>query len=350
MRYAELFAGIGGLGSGFGWLGHECVYANEFDKFAAKTYEANYPSAGVKVDRSDIRTVCARDIPDHDLLLAGFPCQSFSKVGLSTRSWLGLPSGMDCEATGKLFYEVARVIEAKRPRAVLLENVKNLLTCDEGRPMSIILGILNHLGYGVSYCVLNAAAWVPQNRRRVFIVALSDNDHCDLSGVFVPARSSWPVVDSALHHSNEPAEPPYTLGSPASVNPKFILSRRSIELLYNSQARKEAKGIRGFSHHIVGPADRASTLCARYGQGGTSPLLRMSCGNLRRFTPREFARLMGFDRPGESRFVIPVSKTQAYRQFGNAVCPPVSSALAPIVVAAMSGNLFVDVFGAVYQR
>lgn len=327
-RYAELFAGIGGLGAGFEAVGGECAYANEYDKYAAVTYEANNPS--VVVDKRNVRAVQAEDVPDHDVLLAGFPCQPFSVAGITKRRALGRATGMACREQGNLFFEASRIIEAKKPRAVVLENVKNLLRHDRGRTLAIISETLRSLGYGLRYRVLDAAAWVPQHRERIFIVALSGKDECDMNSVAVPDKKTWPTLRSVLHQPDgkESAEPPYTLGrSRLRVNPKYTLSAHMWEYLQAYKRKHQGKG-NGFGFGLVGGGDRARTLSARYYKDGAEILVRRRGSNPRRLTPRECARLMGFDNGRGSEFRIPVSDNQAYRQFGNAVAVPAAKAIA----------------------
>ena len=333
--YAELFAGIGGLGAGFEQVGGECVYANEYDKYAAMTYEANNPS--VTVDQRDVRSVKIKDVPDHDVLLAGFPCQPFSIAGITKRRALGIATGMTCKNQGDLFFEAARIIKAKKPRMVVLENVKNLMRHDSGRTLAIIKETLNDLGYGLCYRVLDAAAWVPQHRERIFIVALSHKDKCDLDAVKVPDKAKWPTLRDVLHQSDgkEEVEPPYTRGqSRLLVNNKYILSAHLWEYLQAYKRKHQDKG-NGFGYGLVGFDDRARTLSARYHKDGAEILIKRRRGNPRRLTPRECARLMGFDRGRVSKFHIPVSDSQAYRQFGNAVAVPAARAVASVAVPCL---------------
>ena len=334
-RYAELFAGIGGLGAGFAANGGECVYANERDKYAAATYAANNPA--VEMDVRDVRDVAPEDVPDHDVLLAGFPCQPFSVAGITKRRAIGRATGMACQDQGNLFFEAARIIDAKRPRAVVLENVKNLLRHDSGRTLAIIGETLSDLGYGVAHRVLDAAAWVPQHRERIFIVALSGRDECDMEAIEVPPKPAWPTLRNVLHQpdGNEVAERPYTHGDKRlRVADKYTLSPHMWEYLQAYKRKHESKG-NGFGFGLVGPSDRARTLSARYYKDGAEILVRRRGGNPRRLTPRECSRLMGFDSGRASGFRIPVSDNQAYRQFGNAVAVPAAKAVADAVVPCL---------------
>ena len=328
MRFVELFAGIGGLGAGFEAVGGECVFANEYDKYAVTTYRANNPN--VTVHDGDIRDLDAAAVPDHDVLLAGFPCQPFSLAGISKRNALGMPTGLNCHDQGNLFFEAARVIATKRPRVVVLENVKNFVTHNEGHTFRIVRQTLTGMDYAVNHRVLNAAAWVPQHRKRVFIVARRDGEACDLESIAIPAESDWPTMSAVLHRvgDGEVAEPPYTdfLG----VSSKYTLTPRLWQYLQAYKEGHAAKG-NGFGYGMVGPQSRARTLSARYYKDGSEILVRREGGNPRRLTPRECARLMGFDDSRSPSFTIPVSDTRAYKQFGNAVAVPASTAVAEVV-------------------
>ena len=322
-KYVELFAGIGGLGEGFKRVGAQCLYANEWDKFAARTYAAN--NVGVPVDVRDVREVPTSDIPDHDILLAGFPCQPFSVAGISTRQSLGTPTGLDCYDQGNLFFEAARVIKEKQPRVVVLENVRNLATHDKGRTFRVIIKTLRELGYTVTSQLLDAAYWVPQHRERVFVVAARGQAY-NMSEIDVPRNG--PTLISILHRDDgcEAPEAPYTKGPPLRVSSKYTLTDRTWDWLRMHKKQHSARG-NGFGYSLAGLHDKTRTLSARYGKDGSEILIPQD-GNPRRLTPRECARLMGFDIGRSSQFKIPVSDTQAYKQFGNAVAPPVAEAIA----------------------
>ena len=289
------------------------------------------------MDTRNVRDVASADIPDHDVLMGGFPCQPFSVAGLSKRRSLGRATGMDCTDQGNLFFEIARIIEAKQPQAVVLENVKHLARHDKGRTIAVIGRTLHDLGYGLSSRILDAAAWVPQHRERIFIVALRDGRECDLDGIAVPDKANWPTLKDVLHRADgkEAAEAPYTVGGRrARAAPKYTLSDHLWEYLQEYKRRQQAKG-NGFGYGLAGPNDRARTLSARYHKDGSEILIKRRSGNPRRLTPRECARLMGFDAGRRSDFIIPVSDTQAYRQFGNAVAAPASTAVAEAVAPCL---------------
>ena len=327
-RFVDLFAGIGGMRRGFEPLGGKCVFTSEWDRYARQTYEANYDCDHEVA--GDITEISADEIPEHDLLLAGFPCQPFSIAGVSKKNALQMPHGFRCEAQGTLFFDIARIIEAHRPRAFLLENVKNLINHDKGNTFRIIFRALTEeLHYQVHWKVLNARSWVPQHRERIFIVGFRDENDFTFSNLEIPDISEGPTLTSIFHPEDgtERKEQPYTIGKNATVASKYALSDHLWSYLRNYAAKHRAAG-NGFGFGLVGPGDVSRTLSARYYKDGSEILVSRKGKNPRRLTPRECARLMGFDRPGEACFKIPVSDTQAYKQFGNAVAVPCVEAVA----------------------
>jgi DNA (cytosine-5)-methyltransferase 1 len=329
-RFIDLFAGIGGLRRGFEALGGECVFTSEWNKYAAQTYRANHPQDAHEIN-GDITQVPVEDIPAHDLLLAGFPCQPFSIAGVSKKNSLGRAHGFLDETQGTLFFDVARIIKHHRPRAFLLENVKNLVSHDKGRTMEVILRVLRQeLGYQVQTRVIDARGLVPQHRERIYIVGFRDANPFDLQELSVPHRDEGPRLRSVLHPEDgtEALDGHFTVGNIARVSEKYFLSDKLWTYLRNYAAKHKARG-NGFGYGLVGPDDVARTLSARYYKDGSEILInRGKRKNPRRLTPRECARLMGFDGPGQSDFRIPVSDTQAYKQFGNSVAVPVVEAIA----------------------
>ena len=323
-RFIDLFSGIGGLRAGADAAGGVCVLSCEKDRFARKTYMANFPEEAEPVH--DITGLDADSVPDHDLLLAGFPCQPFSVAGVSKRNALGRAHGFACEAQGTLFFEVARIIEARRPAGVILENVAGLASHDRGRTFDVIRRVLREeLGYSLSWAVIDARRWLPQARRRIFICGLRSGTGFSLGDVRLPPEADGPRLASVLHEENgsEAAEPPYTEGPRAEVAAKYTLSDRLWTYLQDYAARHKARG-NGFGCTVADRNGISRTLSARYGKDGSEILIGQDGGrNPRRLTPRECARLMGFS----DGFRIPVSDAQAYRQFGNAVCPPVARAV-----------------------
>lgn len=329
--FVDLFAGIGGLRRGFEGAGGKCVFTSEWNEFSTRTYRANFPKH--HEIQGDITKVSASDVPTHDVLLAGFPCQPFSIAGVSKKNSLGRPHGFRCNAQGTLFFDVARLIEHHQPKAFLLENVKNLLGHDGGRTFEVIQQTLaDELNYDISYRVIDARCFVPQHRERIFIVGFRKDQKAGFrfDDLVLPAPDRGPRLSSILHpeDGSEESEEPYTQGPKGVVSERYTLSTHLWTYLKN-YAERHRKAGNGFGYGLVTQGDVARTLSARYYKDGSEILVsRGPRKNPRRLTPRECARLMGFDRPGHPKFVIPVSDTQAYKQFGNAVVVPVVEAVA----------------------
>lgn len=341
--FIDLFAGIGGLRTGFERAGGHCVLSSEWDRFALQTYRANFGNEDehfvgdirditASSQRASVNSRMIQDrIPDHDVLLAGFPCQPFSLAGVSKKNSLGRQHGFMCEAQGTLFFDVARILEVKRPRVFLLENVKNLRSHDRGRTYEVIRKVLEEdLGYTtVTDRVIDARGFVPQHRERIFILGFRDGADFSWGQLDMPDRDSRTLGD-ILHpeDGSEDAEPPYTEGSFARVAKKYTLSAQLWRYLQDYREKHRAAG-NGFGFSKVGRDDTARTLSARYHKDGSEILIeRGPRARPRRLTPRECARLMGFP----DHFTIPVSDTQAYRQFGNSVCVPLVSEIAKAMV------------------
>ncbi|MEK0314807.1 DNA (cytosine-5-)-methyltransferase [Cohnella sp. 56] len=325
-KFIDLFAGIGGLRKAFESIGGRCVFTSEWDLACRKTYQANFecdhPVNG------DIRDVDLDSVPEYDVLIAGFPCQPFSIAGVSKKNSLGRPHGFHDVTQGTLFFDVAQMIERHRPKAFLLENVKNLISHDKGNTFKIIIKTLcEELGYKVDFRVIDAKKFVPQHRERIFIVGFREDVGFSFDDLILP--QAGPNLGSILHKSDgtEAIEPPYTNEPSGLVSEKYTLSDRLWEYLQNYAEKHRAKG-NGFGYGLFGPEDIARTLSARYYKDGSEILIEQKGKNPRRLTPRECARLMGFDKPGENSFRIPVSDTQAYKQFGNSVAVPVVEAVA----------------------
>jgi len=328
-KFIDLFAGIGGLRRGFEPLGGECVFTSEWDRYSQLTYKANYQCNHEVA--GDITKISPTEIPAHDLLLAGFPCQPFSIAGVSKKNALGREHGFRCEAQGTLFFDVARIIEHHRPRVFLLENVKNLVNHDKGRTFEVIHRTLTQeLGYHVHWKVIDAKSWVPQHRERIFIAGFRDKNDFTFADMDIPDPLNGPKLGSILHpqDGSEDNDKLFTLGAKSKVSDRYTLTDHLWAYLQGYAAKHKAAG-NGFGFGLVGPKDVTRTLSARYYKDGSEILVQQRGGkNPRRLTPRECARLMGFDAPGESEFIIPVSDTQAYKQFGNAVVVPVVEAVA----------------------
>jgi DNA (cytosine-5)-methyltransferase 1 len=324
--FIDLFAGIGGIRQGFQSTGGRCVFTSEWNEYSKKTYIANFGDDHTIV--GDIVPYPAEDIPDHDVLLAGFPCQPFSIAGVSKKNAMGRPHGFECTTQGTLFFDVARIIATKRPKAFLLENVKNLLSHDKGNTFKIILQTLREeLGYDVQYKVIDGKSWVPQHRERIIIVGFREKTGFSFDDLQPPEEG--PLLSSILHTENgtDQEEPPYTTGDKAKVHAKYVLTDKLWAYLQAYAAKHKAAG-NGFGFGLVGKDNTARTLSARYYKDGSEILIDRGKGkNPRRLTPRECARLMGFP----DTFRIPVSDTQAYKQFGNSVVVPVISEVARIM-------------------
>ena len=298
-RFIDLFAGIGGIRIPFQEIGGKCVFTSEFDKFAVKTYTTNF---GGQV-YGDITKISSEQIPDFDILLGGFPCQPFSQAGLH--------KGFS-DTRGTLFFEVERIIKDKRPKAFLLENVKQLVGHDHGNTFRVIIEHLKALNYSVDYKVLAAKDFgVPQIRERIYIVGF-DKEYFGLDEDF---HFEFP----------EPPKTPTRVGDilEETVSDKYTISDK---LWAGHQHRKEnnkAHG-KGFGYSLfTADSPYTSTLSARYYKDGSEILIAQDGKNPRKLTPRECARLQGF--PEE--YIIPVSDARAYKQFGNSVAVPVIRAI-----------------------
>lgn len=333
--FIDLFAGIGGLRQAFEAYKGECVFTSEWNKFSQKTYITNYGNAE-KVC-GDITQIEAKDIPDHDVLLAGFPCQPFSLAGVSKKNSLGRAHGFSDETQGTLFFDVARILAEKQPKAFLLENVKNLKSHDKGRTFDVIIRTLTEeLGYNVYHKIIDGQLWTPQHRERIVIVGFKENvsfDWCDLE---LPLNAK-PMIKDILHKTDG-SEPlnlfdgeKYFSHKQNKVLDKYTLSDKLWLYLQNYAAKHRAKG-NGFGYGMVYPDSVARTLSARYHKDGSEILVYQGENrNPRRLTPRECARLMGYD----DGFKIPVSDTQAYQQFGNSVVMPAFKSVAKAMVTKL---------------
>ena len=329
-RFVDLFAGIGGLRIPFEEIGGRCVFTSEWDRFCKETYAANFPEPADSDHRfvGDIRPFAENpgDVPEHDVLLAGFPCQPFSIAGVSKKNALGRPHGFLCDTQGTLFYDLAKILDHHRPPAFLLENVKNLRGHDGGRTFATIMHVLqSELGYTVATRIVDSSPWVPQKRQRIFMVGFREPTDFDFDELAAP----------------EPPGP--TLGAilEDNVDPKYTLTKHLWNYLREYREKHRNAG-NGFGYSLFGRGDIARTLSARYYKDGSEILIRQGRRRPRRLTPRECARLMGFDTYAGSDFKIPVSDTQAYRQFGNAVVVPVVRAVARLMLPHIAALLAAD--------
>lgn len=339
--FIDLFAGIGGIRKGFELHGGHCVFTSEWNRFAQKTYFENYPQTTDHLFAGDITLVNARDIPDFDVLLAGFPCQPFSIAGVSKKNSLGRKHGFEDATQGTLFFDVARIIAEKEPKAFLLENVKNLMSHDKGNTFKVIKKTLEEdLGYHIQYKVIDGQHFVPQHRERILIVGFKERNDFTFDLLNLPPKGSH-KLSSILHPQNgtESVEEPYTTGENGNVNKKYILTQKLWDYL-QAYAEKHRKAGNGFGFGLVDGDSVARTLSARYYKDGSEILVsRGKNKRPRRLTPRECARLMGFT----DDFKIPVSDTQAYKQFGNSVVVPVMEEVARVMVPFLEMNSTLEV-------
>lgn len=338
--FIDLFAGIGGLRLAFQEIGGRCLFSSEWDTYAQRTYAANFP--GGHQIHGDITKINVDDVPSHDVLLAGFPCQPFSIAGVSKKNALGRRHGFLDETQGTLFFDVARIIDAKRPRAFLLENVKNLVSHDKGRTFEVILRTLREdLGYDVHCKIIDGAHFVPQHRERILIVGFREPVNFDWQVIQLPEKKSR--LRDILHRTDgsEPVlewdEGRYFDTRKRAVLSKYTLTDHLWRYLQGYAEKHREKG-NGFGFGLVNGDSITRTLSARYYKDGSEILVKQARRNPRRLTPRECARLMGFP----DTFKIPVSDTRAYKQFGNSVVVPVVREVArlmrPFVCETIEGQ------------
>jgi DNA-cytosine methyltransferase len=321
-KFIDLFAGIGGIRTAFESIGGRCVFTSEWDLYAQKTYAANFQCD--HTISGDITTIDAASIPQHDVLVAGFPCQPFSIAGVSKKNALGRAHGFADETQGTLFFDIARIIKLHRPRAFLLENVKNLQSHDKGRTFDVIKRTLTEeLGYHIHWKVIDAAHFVPQHRERIIIVGFREETGFSWDSMKLPPKGVRKLAE-ILHKTDgsetqlEWDEGKYFDYALNKVHSKFTLSNKLWQYLQGYAEKHRLKG-NGFGFGLVTEKDISRTLSARYYKDGSEILIKQSRKNPRRLTPRECARLMGLP----DTYKIPVSDTRAYRQFGNCVAVPV---------------------------
>jgi DNA (cytosine-5)-methyltransferase 1 len=307
--FIDLFAGIGGMRLALQNLGGECSFTSEWDKFSQKTYEANF---GEK-PKGDITKISEFDIPDHDILIAGFPCQPFSIAGVSKKNALGKAHGFLDETQGTLFFDIARIINYKKPSAFLLENVKNLVSHDKGKTFKVITETLKELGYSIHYKVLDGKHFVPQHRERIIIVGFKNS-------IFKGKETfQFPKMGETKFAIKDILE--------KDVDNKYTLSEHLWNYLQQYAAKHKAKG-NGFGFGLTDLNGISRTMSARYYKDGAEILIPQNGKAPRRLTPRECARLQGFP----DTFIIPVSDNQAYKQFGNSVVTPLIQAVGKNIV------------------
>ncbi|BDS05555.1 cytosine-specific methyltransferase [Oceaniferula spumae] len=313
-KFIDLFAGIGGFRLAFQQAGGECVFTSEWDRFAKQTYERNFG----EVPYGDITQISEKEIPMHDVLCAGFPCQPFSLAGVSKKNSLGKKHGFDDETQGTLFFDIKRIIKHCRPKAFMLENVKNLLSHDKGKTFEVIRKTLvDELGYVIRWKIVNGANWVPQNRQRIFIVGYDpDQVTIEIDDIIIPtdppANYKYPELSKIISKNVEG----HTLGP------------GTWDTLIRHKANHAKKG-NGFGYGIhtfpIGQGEVTRTISARYHKDGAEILVEQNGDRPRRLTVKEAMQLQGYD---PKKFVFPVSNTQAYRQIGNSVAVPAVQATA----------------------
>lgn len=311
-RFIDLFAGIGGIRLAYQNLGGKCVFTSEWNEFAKKTYEANFG----EVPFGDITKISETQIPDHEILLAGFPCQPFSIAGVSKKNALGRAHGFLDETQGTLFFDIARILKHKRPKAFMLENVKNLRSHDKGNTFKVIENTLKELGYSVHAQVLNGKYFVPQHRERIIIVGFRKDIYEGLEDFQFPKMPEQQKVIKDILDTE--------------IDNKYTLTDNLWKYLRDYADKHKAKG-NGFGFGLTDLNGVSRTLSARYYKDGSEILIPQNGKNPRRLTPKECARLQGF--PND--FIIPVSDMQAYKQFGNSVTVPLIQAVAKQVVKVL---------------
>jgi len=311
-KFIDLFAGIGGFRFAFQNLGGKCVFTSEWNPFSQKTYEANFG----EVPFGDITQIDENNIPNHDILLAGFPCQPFSIAGVSKKISLGRQHGFKDEAQGTLFFDIVRILEAKRPKTFMLENVKNLVSHDKGNTFRVIRGTLEEIGYSIHYQVLDGRYYVPQHRERIIVVGFDKNIFKGEEQFTFPAKPESNYKIKNIFESEIPE--------------KYTLTDKLWNYLQCYAAKHKEKG-NGFGFGLVDFEGVSRTISARYYKDGSEILIPQEGKNPRRLTPRECARLQGYP----DNFKIPVSDNQAYRQFGNSVVTTMIQAVGENIVKVL---------------
>lgn len=303
-KFIDLFAGIGGIRIPFDEFGGKCVFSSEWDKFAQQTYEANFGDKPL----GDITKIDEKDIPSFDILLAGFPCQAFSIAGKR----LGFE-----DTRGTLFFDIARIIKYHKPKAFLLENVKGLVNHNKKQTFKTIYKVLTDLGYFVNYKVLNAKNFgLPQNRERIYIVGFLQDIDFQFPQPLSKETRLGDILDS-------------------QIDPKYTISDKLWKSHQERKRRNQEKGW-GFGYSLFNSDSQyTSTISARYYKDGSEILIEQKDANPRKLTPVEASRLQGFP----NNFIIPVSDTQAYKQFGNSVSVSVIRELAKQILTSLN---FID--------
>lgn len=298
--FIDLFAGIGGFRKGLEALGGKCVFTCEKDKHAIDTYKANFDCSD-HIIHNDITKLKGSDIPQYDILCAGFPCQSFSMAGFRKNK----KTGLEVESKGALFFDLVRIIKETKPKAFILENVKNLLNHDKGNTFKAIKNTIeNDLCYNIQYRVINSKHFVPQARERIFIIGFRDRNDFDFSKLQLP-NSIFTLKEALEKNPNE----------------RYTLTDKGWNMAKAHKERHKLKG-HGFGYRLLDINKPCLTLVATYSNPG-SLYIQQKDRNPRRLTPLEYSRLMGFNSMNGNSFEFPENNNSAYKQFGNAVVPQV---------------------------
>lgn len=312
-KFIDLFAGIGGIRLAYQNNGCKCVFSSEWDKYSKLTYEANFG----EVPFGDITKISEKEIPDHDILLGGFPCQPFSIAGVSKKQSLGRQHGFLDKTQGTLFFDIARIIKHKKPKVFMLENVKNLVSHDKKKTFKVITETLSELGYSLHYKILDGKYYVPQHRERIIIVGFKKS--------LFKSKETFEFP--------QPKEVNFSIKEilQSKVEDKYTLSDKLWNYLQEYKRKHKEKG-NGFGFGLTNLDGISRTMSARYYKDGAEILIPQKGENPRRLTPRECARLQGFP----DKFIIPVSDNQAYKQFGNSVVTPLIEAVGKKIVTELS--------------
>ena len=312
--FIDLFSGIGGFRIAFQNAGGKSIFSSEWDRFSQQTYAANFG----EIPYGDIQKINENDIPQHDILCAGFPCQPFSLAGVSKKNSLGRKHGFEDETQGTLFFDIKRILKSRRPKAFMLENVKNLVSHDKGRTFQVIRRTLeDELGYVINWKVVDGAGWVPQHRERIYIVGY-DPEQVAITKeeIIIPEQPDENFRRKELNEIINHDVDDHTIGP------------GTWESLKRHKAHHAREG-NGFGYGLInvpipdGTVTR--TISARYHKDGAEILIEQPGERPRRLTVQEAMQLQGYD---PDKYIFPVSRTQAYRQIGNSVVVPAVEACA----------------------
>ena len=313
-KVVSLFSGVGGIDMGFENAGFQTVFANDIDLYACKTFDCNFQ---VKATCEDIKNIKSQDLPEFDCLIAGFPCQAFSVAGYR--------KGFE-DTRGTLFFEIARILKERKPQVVFLENVKNLVSHDNGKTFDVILSTLKEIGYYVRYMVLNACEYgnIPQNRERIYIVGFLNEDFANKFYFPTPLQLTTTLKDLIDYENIVDDKYYYTENKyPRIVQAMEDFTNEDTLYQWRRQYIRQNK------------SNMSPTLTANMGTGGHNvPLVRTRHG-IRKLTPKECFNLQGFPEPFK---LPPISTAQLYKQAGNSVCVTVIQRIAENIFRIINGN------------